>query len=103
VDKHILDTIDPAVVGERLAEARRARHLTQQHVADELDVARTTSVAMEKGERRPRPGELLHLARLYGRQVSDFVRPRPSQVEGGFVVQFRAARGPTDIVPAAER
>lgn len=103
MDKHVLDTIDPAVIGERLAEARRARRMTQQEVAAELEVARTTVVAMEKGVRRPRAAELLRLARLYGSQVSDFVRPRLPQVGDDFVVQFRAARGPADIVPEDDR
>ena len=42
MDKHLLTSIDPVVIGERLAEARRARGLTQQQAADVIDVARTT-------------------------------------------------------------
>jgi len=103
MDKHVLDTIDPAIIGERLAEARRARRLTQQDAAESLGVARTTVVAMEKGVRRPRAGELVHLARLYGRQVSDFVRGVPARPRGDFVVQFRAARGPSDVIPEPDR
>src|SRR5690242_11621819 len=74
MERHILERIDPALLGERLAEARRARGLTQQEAAGEIDVARTTITAMEKGVRRPRPSELIALARLYGCQVGDFVR-----------------------------
>ena len=59
MDKHLLTSIDPAIIGERLAEARRARGLTQQQAAEFLDVARTTITAMEKGERRPRAVELV--------------------------------------------
>jgi Zn-dependent peptidase ImmA (M78 family)/transcriptional regulator with XRE-family HTH domain len=92
VDSHVLNTIDPAVLGERLAEARRARRVTQQQVADDLGVARTTIVAMEKGDRRPRPGELLALARLYGRSVGELVRVDPAKQRPNFLVQFRATR-----------
>jgi Zn-dependent peptidase ImmA (M78 family)/transcriptional regulator with XRE-family HTH domain len=101
MDKHLLNTIDAEVIGERLAEARRARRLTQQQAAEELGVARTTVTAMEKGERRPRASELVKLAHLYGRAVSDFVRaqtePRPD-----FVVQFRAMRGTDEAVANAD-
>lgn len=103
MDRHVLDTIDPAAIGERLADARRARRLTQQEVAEALGLARTTVVAMEKGDRRPRAPELVRLAQLYGRQVGDFVRPTSERPSESFVVQFRAARGPTDVVPAAEQ
>lgn len=92
-----LADIDPATMGERLAEARRARRLTQQQAAEEVGVARTTLTAMEKGDRRPRPAELLRLAQLYGRRVGDLVRPSPAAGEPSFMVQFRASR-----VPASE-
>ena len=66
MEQHILNTIDAGVLGERLADARRARNLTQQAAADALGVSRTTITAMEKGDRRPRASELVSLARLYG-------------------------------------
>lgn len=72
--KHILHMIDLEFLGDRLADARRSRRLTQQQAADELGVARTTITAMEKGKRRPRAAELVKLAQLYGRPVSYFIR-----------------------------
>ncbi len=95
MEKHLLNTIDPVTVGERLVEARRARRLTQQQAAEELGVARTTITAMEKGERRPRATELVKLARLYGRSVGDFVRVE-AKSRPNFVVQFRGRRGVED-------
>jgi Zn-dependent peptidase ImmA (M78 family)/DNA-binding XRE family transcriptional regulator len=88
MEKHILDQIDPKVLGARLQEARKARGLTQQAVADEMEMARTTLVAIEKGERRVTPEELIKLAALYGRSVSEFVSKQI--VTTGFVPQFRA-------------
>lgn len=91
---HVLDTIDPVVLGQRLADARRARGLTQLDVATELNVARTTVTAIEKGDRRPRPGELVRLAQLYGRAVGDLVRATTDHQRASFAVQFREmARG----------
>jgi Zn-dependent peptidase ImmA (M78 family)/DNA-binding XRE family transcriptional regulator len=88
MNENVLDQIDPRVLGARLQEARKARGLTQQEVADLMHMARTTLVAVEKGERRLSPDELLRLAALYGRPVSELVA-RQTVIEG-FVPQFRA-------------
>lgn len=102
---HVLQTIDPRVLGRRLQEARKALGLTQQDVAKELGLARTTVTAIEKGERRVQPAELLQLARIYGRSVSDLVRKR--EVVEEFAVQFRvplaqAGRHQAELSPAIE-
>lgn len=103
MNQHVLDSIDPRVIGQRLSDARRARRLTQQQAAEALGVARTTITAMEQGVRRPRASELVTLARLYGRQVGDLVRTGRGEQRPGFVVQLRNARGPSDVVPEEER
>ena len=87
--KHVLDEVDPKTLGARLQEARKVRGFTQQAVADEMNMARTTLVAIEKGERRVAPEELIKLASFYGRSVSDFVGRQSLTL--GFVPQFRAA------------
>ena len=95
---HVLDTIDPRVLGQRLQDARRSRRLTQQEVAEFLAVARTTVTALEKGDRRVRPDELVRLANLYGRAVSDFVGSREPMAN--FAVQFRTAIANAGTAPA---
>jgi Zn-dependent peptidase ImmA (M78 family) len=85
---NILDNIDPRALGELLQQARKKCGMTQTDAAKVINIARTTMVAIEKGERRLKPTELIKLARAYGRSVSDFVRPRP--VVKPFEVQFRA-------------
>lgn len=87
MDKNILDTINLRDLGRELQEARKRRGLTQEDAARILNVARTTITAIEKGERRIKASELTKLAQAYGRQVSDFVRPRPAIQ--AFQVQFR--------------
>ncbi len=89
MQQHVLEATDPRVLGRRLRAARKARHLTQQQVAESLKLARTTITALEKGERRIRPNELIRLASLYGRSVSQLVGPR--EIREDFSVQFRAA------------
>ena len=51
-------------------------------------MARTTVVAIEKGERRVTAAELIQFTKLYHRQVSDFVGRREHRE--GFVAQFRS-------------
>src|SRR5436853_6948124 len=86
---NILDTIDMRTVGKELQQARIKRGLTQEEAAKCIGVARTTLTVIEKGERRIKAEELIRLAQVYGRQVSDFVRLRP-QIEP-FRVQFHHA------------
>jgi len=80
-------SLDPRVLGARLQEARRARNLTQEAVAERLGLARTTLVAIEKGGRRVTPHEIRQLADLYGRKVGDFVGHRV--ITEDLVPQFR--------------
>ena len=88
MEAKVLEEIDPRVLGARLQEVRRSAGLTQQAVADRMEMARTTVVAIEKGERRVTPPELIRFAKLYLRHVSDFVGRR-AHAEG-FVAQFRS-------------
>ena len=86
----ILEQLDPRVLGGRLQDARKAAGLTQQQVADALGVARTTVVAIEKGERRISANELVRFAKICHRSVSDFVSRKT--VTESFVPQFRATQ-----------
>lgn len=86
---NILDNIDMHRLGESLQQARKKCGMTQADAAKVIDAARTTMVAIEKGERRIKPTELIKLARAYGRAVNEFVRPH--LMVQPFEVQFRAA------------
>src|SRR5271157_5588662 len=88
MDRSVLEQIDPRVLGARLQDARKVAGLTQNVVADHMEMARTTIVAIEKGERRVTVPELLAFAKLYARHVSEFVSRRT--VTESFVPQFRA-------------
>ena len=94
--QHEAEAIAPRVLGRRLQEARKARGLTQQEAAASLAVARTTITALEKGDRQTRPDEIIRLASLYGRRVSDLVGPKDPIAD--FAAQFRTAavRAATD-------
>lgn len=85
--EHILQKIDPRILGEKLKIARADRGLTQSDAAEQLGVARTTLVAIEKGDRRITAKELVKLASIYGRPLSAWLDEKPASVP--LVPQFR--------------
>lgn len=69
------DKLDPKVLGQRLAEARKARGVTQEAAAAHLECSRPTLIGIEKGTRPAKAEEIAKLAALYGRHVHELVRP----------------------------
>lgn len=72
-----LEPIDPKVIGPRLAEARKARGLTQEEASTHLGCSRPTLIAIEKGARQPKAVEIVILAFL---MPSTSVRRRFNQI-----------------------
>lgn len=95
MDSEALKKLNPRVLGERLKDARKARGLTQDAVAKQLGILRTTLVAIEKGDRRVSPAELIDLAGMFGRPVSDFLSQRGNKQP--FVPQFRLPPNQTSV------
>jgi Zn-dependent peptidase ImmA (M78 family)/DNA-binding XRE family transcriptional regulator len=89
-----MDALDPAALGERLRLARTDAGKTQEQAAAAAGVARTTIVAIEKGQRPARPDEILALADLYGIAASRLLRPDAVMVD--MVGRFRRAPGNHD-------
>lgn len=75
------DTLDPRILGQRIAEARKARGKTQEEVAVFLGCSRPTYIAIEKGDRLAKTDEILKLAPFLGRKVNDLVRPTEPVVD----------------------
>ena len=67
--------IDPRILGQRIAEARKARGKTQEEVAEFLGYSRPTYIAIEKGDRQAKNDEIIRLAPFLGRTVNELVRP----------------------------
>lgn len=76
-------------LAERLRAARMAADVTQQAAAAALGVSRPLLVSIEKGTRQVRPAELVTLARLYGIEIDELMRPQPPLETLG--AQFRLA------------
>lgn len=76
-----LPGIDPRILGQRIAQARKARGKTQEEVADFLGCSRPTYIAIEKGDRAVRSDEIVELARFLGRSVHELVRPTEPVVD----------------------
>lgn len=74
-------------VGERLRLARETAGLTQAHAANIIDAARTTLLAIEKGQRRIRTDELQKLTHAYGTSANAILRREAVQLD--LVPRFR--------------
>ena len=68
-------------IGDRLRVARESAKITQAAAADALQVARTTVVAIEQGQRRPRLDELQRFAALYAVSVNSLLRREAVQID----------------------
>lgn len=93
------EALSPQDVGERLRVAREAAKVTQAAAAAALEVARTTVVAIEQGQRRARLDELQRLAALYGTSVNALLRREAVQVD--LKPRFRRMGEQSDGVEAA--
>jgi Zn-dependent peptidase ImmA (M78 family)/DNA-binding XRE family transcriptional regulator len=78
-----------AVLASRLRAARESSGLTQVQAAAELGVSRPLLIAIEKGTRDVTPDELVRLAEIYGKPLSELQRPSPPPAASG--ARFRAA------------
>ncbi|HEY6557845.1 MAG TPA: XRE family transcriptional regulator [Polyangiaceae bacterium] len=95
-----MNVISSQQLGERLADARKRTKLTQAQVAEQVGVARTTLVAVEKGERRPSNDELMRLGRVLGIPIHDLLRE--SYVRTDLSPRFRLGGGNQNIPAIAE-
>ena len=96
-----IEDLDPRALGQRLSEARKARGVTQEDAAKHIGCSRPTFIAVEKGNRLPKAEEIVKLASLYGRKVSDIVRPGEPVGEGEPREPVGTADGQAEIDPAA--
>jgi Zn-dependent peptidase ImmA (M78 family)/DNA-binding XRE family transcriptional regulator len=98
-----LDRFSPAEVGERLRIARDAAKLTQAAAAASANLARTTLVAIEQGQRKLRMDELLRLTKLYGTSVNALFRQESVHVD--LTPRFKSLPGSSDssAIEAAAR
>ena len=63
-------------LGQRLKSAREAIGLTQQRVADQVELTRVAISQIESGHRAVSSLELRRLSRLYGRDMASFLKER---------------------------
>ena len=73
--------LGPTEVGRRLRNAREAAGMTQAQAAAVIQVARTTLLAIEKGQRRWQPVELQRLAVAYGTSANELLRRESVHVD----------------------
>jgi Zn-dependent peptidase ImmA (M78 family)/DNA-binding XRE family transcriptional regulator len=82
------EELSPVELGERLKVARETANLKQETGAKAAGIARTTLIAIEKGQRPVRVEELQALARCYGISVNSLLRRESVHVD--LVPRFRS-------------
>jgi Zn-dependent peptidase ImmA (M78 family)/DNA-binding XRE family transcriptional regulator len=75
------ESLTMAEIGERLRIAREEANQTQAEAARAIEVARTTLVAIEQGQRRARVSEMQRLAKLYKTSVNALLRQEAIHVD----------------------
>ncbi len=75
------DTTNSRIVGQRIADARKARGKTQEEMADFLECSKAAYIAVEKGDRAAKSEEITKLASFLGRKVHELVRPTEPVVD----------------------
>lgn len=88
---NVLDNLTPEQLGERLRIARSGSSMTQETAATELGMSRTTLVAIERGQRRTKPEELIDFAKLYHTTVGRLVASDAIHVD--LSAKFRRIEG----------
>lgn len=68
-------------LGDRISQERKRRDVTQADVAAKLGLSRQTFIAIEKGERRPSPEELVKIAETLQVSLHDLLKEHRSAGE----------------------
>jgi Zn-dependent peptidase ImmA (M78 family)/DNA-binding XRE family transcriptional regulator len=94
-----------ATLASRLRAARESSGLTQAQAAIELGVSRPLLIAIEKGTRAATPEELVKLAEIYGKPVSELQRssPPPIAIGARFRAALASATGADDLSDVIDR
>ena len=91
----------PAELGERLRSARSGARLTKNSAAASIGMARTTLVAIEKGQRSIQARGALAFARLYGVSVGNLTSPDAIHVD--LSARFRRTKERRRLGPSPRR
>jgi len=92
--------IDPVELGARLRTARTNCRMTQEQAAKHLGLARTTLVAIERGDRRVSAAELVAMADCYGVTAGRFLQADTAPLD--ISPQFRHVKLGQDADQAIE-
>lgn len=79
--------LNPTVVGQNIAAARRRATLNQADLAEKVGISRPTLVAIENGQKAPAPLVLARLATELQVEVRDLVSLSPADEQA--IVRFR--------------
>jgi transcriptional regulator with XRE-family HTH domain len=73
--------MDLATLGRNIANVRRAKNLTQENVAFDLDISKTSYAKIERGETNISFLRLVQIADYFHIDVSELVKGSTSEVD----------------------
>lgn len=91
---HSIHNLPPNELGKRLRIAREKVDITQADAARSVKLSRTTLVAIEKGDRSVKDGELISLSDLYGVRINEILRKEAVHVD--LIPRFRKLNSDTE-------
>ncbi|MCW7470555.1 helix-turn-helix domain-containing protein [Leptospira kanakyensis] len=83
-----MQDIEKFRIAEKIQFYRKKAKLTQDDLAKELSLSRTTITAIEKGERKLKASEILDFARILGISISELTHQPPLDLKN-YKIQFR--------------
>ena len=64
------------IIGQKIKRLRTSKRITQQKLADQLDLSRPTITQIEKGERNLTPEEILKISEIFNISVGELINPK---------------------------
>lgn len=87
--------VDYKIIGERLRKLRKYMGLTQEQVANILDVGRDAILRIEKGERKIDLDEIKNFSRLYCVSIDELTSENKNNYDG-LIAYARTTNGLTE-------
>lgn len=88
-------------LGEKLAELRADKGLTQQQLSECLHISRATYAYYETGKRTPDLALLLTISKFYGIEISDLINENTISVNANSEIPVAGALGSTSLGAAS--
>jgi transcriptional regulator with XRE-family HTH domain len=74
------------IIGQKISQLRNSKGISQQKLAELLEVSRPTITQIEKGNRYLTPEELLKLSKIFNTSLNELINPKVRSATGGEII-----------------